>query len=205
MEAVEGPVSKQVIYKRFPASPNPPKTMIILGVDPGSRATGYGLIDTSGGDEQAVTFDTIRLDGTDSHPERLKQIYARIVQLIDEHDPEEFAIEMPVYGQNPQAMLKLGRAQAAAMMAALNHDLPVAQYTPKEVKKSVTGNGNASKKQVRFMVQSILSTPDAKLTHDAADALAIALCHGNRDAHGDSESYTGWASFVEANPDRVSE
>jgi crossover junction endodeoxyribonuclease RuvC len=91
------------------------------------------------------------------------------------------------------------------MMAALNHDLPVAQYTPKEVKKSVTGNGNASKKQVRFMIDSILSTGDADFTHDTADALAVALCHGNRDAHGDTESYTGWASFVDANPDRVSE
>lgn len=179
--------------------------MIILGVDPGSRATGYGLVDHNGGDEQSVAFDTIRLGDTEDHPARLKQIYDALVEVIDAHSPDEFAIEMPVYGQNPQSMLKLGRAQAAAMMAALNHNLPVAQYTPKEVKKSVTGNGNASKKQVRFMVQSILSTGDADLTHDAADALAIALCHGNRDAHGDTASYTGWASFVDANPDRVSE
>jgi crossover junction endodeoxyribonuclease RuvC len=179
--------------------------MIILGIDPGSRATGYGLIDTNEGDEQLVGFDTIRLGDTEDHPTRLKQIYDALVRVIDEHDPVEFAIEMPVYGQNPQAMLKLGRAQAAAMMAALNRDLPVAQYTPKEVKKSVTGNGNASKGQVRFMVQSILSTGDAEFSHDTADALAIALCHGNRDAHGDTESYTGWASFVDANPDRVSE
>jgi crossover junction endodeoxyribonuclease RuvC len=179
--------------------------MIILGVDPGSRATGYGLVDRTDGDEQLVASDTIRLGGTDDHPTRLKRIYDALVEVIDTHEPDEFAIEMPVYGQNPQSMLKLGRAQAAAMMAALNRDLPVAQYTPKEVKKSVTGNGNASKKQVRFMIDSILSTDDADFTHDAADALATALCHGNRDAHGDAESYTGWTSFVEANPDRVSE
>jgi crossover junction endodeoxyribonuclease RuvC len=179
--------------------------MTILGVDPGSRATGYGLIDQSGGDEQLVAADTIRLDSADDHPARLKQIYDALVDVIDAHGPSEFAIEMPVYGQNPQSMLKLGRAQAAAMMAALNRDLPVAQYTPKEVKKSVTGNGNASKKQVRFMIQSILSAEDTAFTHDTSDALAIALCHGNRDAHDDAESYTGWASFVEANPDRVSE
>lgn len=179
--------------------------MRILGVDPGSRATGYGLIDGTEGDEQAVAFDTIRLGDTEDHPARLKQIYDVLTGIIDEYEPDEFAIEMPVYGQNPQSMLKLGRAQAAAMMAALNYDLPVAQYTPKEVKKSVTGNGNASKKQVRFMVQSILSASDTEFSHDTADALAIALCHGNRDAHGDTQSYTGWASFVEANPDRVSE
>lgn len=179
--------------------------MIILGVDPGSRATGYGLVDRTESEEEPVAFDTIRLGDTEDHPTRLKEIYDGLTEVIDEFAPDEFAIEMPVYGQNPQAMLKLGRAQAAAMMAALNRDLPVVQYTPKEVKKSVTGNGNAAKKQVRFMVQSILSASDVELTHDAADALAIALCHGNRDAHGDDQSYTGWASFVEANPERVSE
>lgn len=179
--------------------------MIIIGVDPGSRATGFGLIDTSGGDERALVSGTLRLDGSDAHPDRLKKIYDHILALIDEHEPEELAIEMPVYGQNPQSMLKLGRAQAAAMMAGLNRSLPVAQYTPKEVKKSVTGNGNAAKKQVRFMVESILSASDPDVSHDAADALAIALCHCNRDAHDETESYTGWASFVEANPDRVSD
>lgn len=177
--------------------------MRILGIDPGSRATGYGLV--NGDDETLVTTDVIRLDGADDHPARLKQIYDKLAALIDEHKPDEFAIEMPVYGQNPQSMLKLGRAQAAAMMAGLNAGLPVAQYTPKEIKKSVTGNGNAAKGQVRFMVQSILGMGEEELTHDAADALATALCHNNRDAHDDSDSYTGWASFVEANPDRVSE
>lgn len=181
--------------------------MVLLGIDPGSRATGYGFIDVEG-ENRLVSAGTLRLDGSDSHPERLKQIYDELTDRIEEHEPEAFAIEMPVYGENPQSMLKLGRAQAAAMMAALNAGLSVAQYTPKEIKKSVTGNGNASKGQVRYMVQSILSASDDDLTHDAADALAVALCHNFRDAHGDpddGQSYTGWASFVEANPDRVSE
>jgi crossover junction endodeoxyribonuclease RuvC len=177
--------------------------MRILGIDPGSRATGYGIID--GDDEALVETGVVRLDGTDDHPARLKQIYDRLTALIETHVPEAFSIEMPVYGQNPQSMLKLGRAQAAAMMAGLNADLPVAQYTPKEIKKSVTGNGNASKKQVRFMVASILGVEADDLTHDAADALATALCHTNRDAHDEGDAYTGWASFVDANPDRISE
>jgi crossover junction endodeoxyribonuclease RuvC len=176
--------------------------MRILGIDPGSRATGYGIV--NGSDETLVTSGVVRLDSDDEHPARLKQIYDRLTALISKHAPAGFAIEMPVYGQNPQSMLKLGRAQAAAMMAGLNAGLPVAQYTPKEIKKSVTGNGNASKDQVRFMIKSILNLSEAP-THDAADALATALCHNNRDAHGGGESYTGWASFVEANPDRVSE
>ena len=176
--------------------------MRILGIDPGSRATGYGIV--NGDDETLVDAGVVRLDGDDDHPDRLKQIYDRLTALIGKHAPETFAIEMPVYGKNPQSMLKLGRAQAAAMMAGLNADLPVAQYTPKEIKKSVTGNGNASKDQVRFMIKSILTLDEAP-THDAADALATALCHNNRDAHDEGESYTGWASFVDANPDRVSE
>ena len=177
--------------------------MRILGIDPGSRATGYGIVD-AGGDDRCVTRGVVRLDGEDDHPARLKQIYDALTALIEEHEPETFAIEMPVYGKNPQSMLKLGRAQAAAMMAALNAGLDVAQYTPKEVKKSVTGNGNASKTQVGYMIGSILSLDADDLPHDAADALAIALCHSNRDAHDDGGSYTGWASFVESNPDRVS-
>ena len=176
--------------------------MRIIGIDPGSRATGYGIVD--GDDETLVTTGVIRLDSDDDHPDRLKQIYDRLAALIDEYDPGEFSIEMPVYGKNPQSMLKLGRAQAAAMMAGLNAGLPVSQYTPKEIKKSVTGNGNASKDQVRFMIKSILNLDEAP-THDAADALAAALCHNNRDAHGEGESYTGWASFVESNPDRISD
>ncbi len=180
--------------------------MVVLGVDPGSRVTGYGLLAAEGGEEEALAYGVIRLDGADSHPERLKRIYAELTRLIEAHAPDALAIEMPVYGRNPQSMLKLGRAQAAAMLAALNRDVPVAQYTPKEVKKSVTGNGNASKKQVRFMVQSILSIDrDADLALDAGDALAVALCHHHRRAHGHPQAYTGWASFVEANPDRVKE
>lgn len=181
--------------------------MLILGIDPGSRVTGYGMIEAAGSEEQALDFGVIRLDGTDSHPLRLRKIYQNVTALIEEHVPDALAIEMPVYGRNPQAMLKLGRAQAAAMLAALNRDVPVAQYTPKEVKKSVTGNGNASKQQIRFMVHSILnlSGPATDLVLDASDALAVALCHGHRDAHDDARQYSGWASFVESNPDRVQE
>lgn len=181
--------------------------MIIIGIDPGSRVTGYGIVDASGGDEESVAFGTVRLDTSDSHPDRLKAIYDALTDLITEHDPDALAIEMPVYGKNPQSMLKLGRAQASAMLAGLNQGLTISQYTPKEIKKSVTGNGNASKKQVQYMVRTILNIQKNKrgFTHDAADALAVALCHSNRGAHGDTQSYTGWDSFVAANPDRVSE
>lgn len=181
--------------------------MIILGIDPGSRQTGYSLISVEDSSEVPIDFGVIRLSGDESHPQRLKTIYQELDALIDAHEPDVLAIEMPVYGRNPQSMLKLGRAQAAAMLAGLNQELTVAQYTPKEVKKSVTGNGNASKQQIRYMVHAILELDGAAddLPLDASDALAVALCHGNRQAHGETQQYTGWASFVDANPDRISE
>lgn len=190
----------------FPFPPISLLRMVVLGIDPGSRVTGFGIVET-GGDDRPVAFGTVRLDTTESHPDRLKQIYDELTTLIDAHEPNVLAIEMPVYGKNPQSMLKLGRAQAAAMLAGLNRDLSVAQYTPKEIKKSVTGNGNASKTQVQYMVRTILNiAEDAQgFTYDAADALATALCHSNRGAHGETQSYTGWESFVAANPDRVSD
>ncbi|MES3630038.1 MAG: crossover junction endodeoxyribonuclease RuvC [Longimonas sp.] len=179
--------------------------MIILGIDPGSNCTGYGIIEVNGSAEHARAQGVIRLSSDTAHVDRLKQIYDGVAELIDAHTPEVLAIEMPVYGKNPQSMLKLGRAQAAAMMAGLNHDLDVVQYTPKEVKKSVTGNGNASKQQVRYMIHAILEMNGAAadISLDASDALAIALCHTNRRSHGATEQYSGWGSFVDANPDRV--
>ena len=178
--------------------------MLILGIDPGSRCAGYGLISVSGSTEEMVAYGTIELDGQDPHQLRLKKIYHELDQIIKKHLPDECAIEMPVYGRNPQSMLKLGRAQAAAMLVALNRDIPISEYTPKAVKKSATGNGNASKKQVRYMIQSILSMEGSeKLPLDASDALAVALCHANRQTHGASSSHKSWASFVKSNPDRI--
>lgn len=178
--------------------------MIILGVDPGSRAAGFGVLEIEGKQEVLLTCGTLRFDGSDSHQLRLKQIYERVEALIREHRPDEVAVEMPVYGKNPQSMLKLGRAQAAAMLAALNREIPVTEYTPKEVKKSVTGNGNASKQQVQFMVRSMLEVAKSEeMSLDASDALAVALCHAHRATEGQAERHKGWGSFVEANPDRV--
>src|SRR5690606_34327020 len=102
-----------------------------------------------------------------------------------------------------QSMLKLGRAQAAAMLAVLNHDIPVTQYTPSEVKKSVTGNGNAAKEQVWYMVRSILTIDEDEVGLDASDALAVALCHAHRLSHGATRKYKNWESFVKANPGRL--
>ena len=177
--------------------------MVILGVDPGSRAAGYALVEVEGRDERVLKAGTLRFDGSTAHVLRLREIYRRLSDIVEDCPPDESAVEMPVYGKNPQSMLKLGRAQAAAMLVLLNRDVPVSEYTPKEVKKSVTGNGNASKKQVQYMVCSMLSIDAGNLSYDASDALAVALCHAHRRSSHATEHHRDWAAFAEANPDRI--
>jgi crossover junction endodeoxyribonuclease RuvC len=179
--------------------------MIVLGVDPGSRCTGYGLVEIVGGAESVLSFGVCRPARDSDHPLRLKFIYEKLADIIEEYNPDECAVEMPVFGRDPQAMLKLGRAQAAAMLAALNRQIPVTEYTPKEVKKAVTGTGSASKQQVLYMVRSMLGIDpgDRALSHDAADALAVCLCHIHRGRRGTTSGSGDWARFIRDNPDRV--
>jgi crossover junction endodeoxyribonuclease RuvC len=180
--------------------------MIVLGVDPGSRVTGYGVVEVNGSKSTLIDYGVFTLDGRGDHHLRLREIYDHITSLIERCKPDECAIEMPIYGKNAQSMLKLGRAQAAAILAALNRDIPVVQYTPKEVKKSVTGNGAASKQQVWYMVRSILSITDEadKMGLDASDALAVVLCHTHRGSVPKrSTSKGGWEGFVRDNPGRI--
>ena len=184
--------------------------MIILGIDPGSNITGFGVVRSVGGKNELIDSGVIRASGvgTDHHL-RLKQIYESVCELIALHLPDLCAIEMPIYGKNPQSMLKLGRAQATAMLAALNHQIPVTEYTPKEVKKAVTGNGNASKEQVSFMIETMLLIEQgSSVTLDATDALAVALCHIHRGVTRTEGSVQrgpskNWAAFVRENPDRL--
>lgn len=178
--------------------------MRILGVDPGSQHTGYGLVEIEGGRERLIAYGTLHLDVTEAHQDRLKELYDRLSAVVAQTLPDECAVEMPVYGKNPQAMLKLGRAQAAAMLVALNRQIPVTQYTPAEVKKSVTGNGGASKEQVAYMVRAMLELkPEEPMGLDASDAVAVALCHAHRRAHGATRQHKNWSAFVRDNPGRL--
>ncbi len=148
---------------------------IILGIDPGSRITGYGVIKVVGGKTSYLGSGCIRL----THDElslRLKQIFDSVSEIITQFSPTEFAIEQVFMAKNPDSALKLGQARGAAIVAATNFDLPVAEYSARQIKQSVVGTGAADKTQVQHMVTSILTlnaTPQA----DAADALAVALCH----------------------------
>ncbi len=150
---------------------------IILGIDPGSRVTGYGVINTVGSKHEYIASGCIRVKG-ETLPEKLKYIFDGVNQIIETYIPQEMAIEQVFMSKNADSALKLGQARGAAMVAGTFHDLPVFEYAARRVKQSVVGKGSADKTQVQHMVTLLLklaATPQA----DAADALAIALCHAN--------------------------
>ncbi len=181
-----------------------PKEKIILGIDPGTTVMGYGLILTEGKKYKILQYGVIHLKKYETHELKLKKIFERISGIIDEFAPDSVALEAPFYGVNVQSMLKLGRAQGVAMAAALSKEIPITEYSPKKVKQSVTGNGNASKEQVAAMLQTLLGITELPKLFDATDALAVALCHhfheGRVQARGRNE---GWKSFIEENPNRI--
>jgi len=181
-----------------------PKERIILGIDPGTRITGYGVIKTTGTVPELITIGSIDLSKYGDHYLKLKHIFERTIGIIDEYHPDELAIEAPFYGKNVQSMLKLGRAQGAAIAAALTRSLPIFEYAPRKIKMSITGQGAASKEQVAAMLMSILKFKEIKIKLDATDGLAAALCHfyqTNNPVQG--KAFTGWKDFMKKNPGRV--
>ncbi|MBR9830011.1 MAG: crossover junction endodeoxyribonuclease RuvC [Oceanospirillales bacterium] len=154
--------------------------MLILGIDPGSRITGYGVIDVSGPRIDYVASGCIRISG-DVLAERLQQVYAGVSEVIERYQPHEMAIEQVFMSRNADSALKLGQARGVAIVAGSNRALPVAEYAARRVKQSVVGNGGADKVQVQHMVAHLLKLPGLPQA-DAADALAIALCHAHTTA-----------------------
>lgn len=177
---------------------------IILGIDPGTNVMGYGVILTEGKKFKLLQFGVIHLKKYETHELKLKKIFERICGILDEFAPDSMALEAPFYGANVQSMLKLGRAQGVAMAAALSKEIPITEYSPKKVKQSVTGNGNASKEQVAAMLQTLLGIEELPKLLDATDALAVALCHHFHEGRVQSRGRTqGWKSFIEDNPTRI--
>lgn len=150
--------------------------MIILGIDPGSRRTGYGIINSTPKYQFYVTSGYLQISGND-WGFRLKQIYTDLLEIINLYQPEQVSIEQVFVHKNANSALKLGQARGAAMVAVANMNLPIYEYSAKKIKQIVTGIGNASKLQVQTTVQNLLQL-DKIPQQDAADALAIALCHG---------------------------
>lgn len=180
------------------------KDRIILGIDPGTNIMGYGIIRCKGKNLEVISFGSEGFGKKDSQLLKLRAIFQTTLELIDRHLPDELAIEAPFFGKNVQSMLKLGRAQGVAMAAALYRQLEVYEYSPRRIKQSITGNGNASKEQVAAMLASMLKVPVPE-NLDASDGLAAAVCHSFQKEPGTSngKKHTGWKSFVQDNPKRV--
>ena len=134
----------------------------------------------------------------------MKLIFERTISLIESYNPDEIAIEAPFFGKNIQSMLKLGRAQGVAMAAGLTREIPIQEYSPKKIKMSITGNGNASKEQVAKMLQSLLKIEKLPKNLDSTDGLAAAVCHfyNSQNSFGEKK-YSGWASFVKNNQKKI--
>ena len=177
---------------------------IILGIDPGTQVMGYGLIADKGKKIELIGLDVFRFTYKDSQPLRLKMIFESVLKLIDQHHPDELAIEAPFFGKNVQSMLELGRAQGVAMAAGLYRDIPIFEYSPRKIKQSITGNGNASKEQVAGMLGNLLKMGEVPTLMDATDAVAVAVCHYfQREPESQGKSYKGWKGFVDQNPGKI--
>lgn len=180
---------------------------IILGIDPGTNVMGYGLIGVNGKKPAMITMGVIRLSKFEDHYMRLARIYERVSGLVANFLPDEMAIEAPFFGKNVQSMLKLGRAQGVAIAAALARQVPITEYEPRKIKMAITGNGAASKEQVKTMLTRILNIPPENMLPelDATDALAAAMCHfyeTSRPTPARSGA-SSWKDFIARNPGRV--
>lgn len=177
---------------------------IILGIDPGTTVMGYGIIHLQGKKMKMLNFGIIQLNKLPSHPDKLKRIFERLDGIIKEYKPDEMAIEAPFFGKNVQSMLKLGRAQGVAIAAAISHNLPFEEYSPRRIKQAITGSGASSKEQVAIMLQQLLNFDDLPKYLDATDGLAVAVCHHYSKGIGEhnKSKNSSWGSFIKNNPNR---
>jgi crossover junction endodeoxyribonuclease RuvC len=190
--------------QRFnPRSPGTDRqSVVVLGIDPGTLTTGYGIVARTVAAVKLLECGTIKNDSALPLPARLHHIYTGLSSLIESFRPDEIAIESAFYGKNVQSALKLGHARGVALLAAVEQNIPTGEYTPREVKKAVVGRGSATKEQVQFMVKSILHLRDMRMALDTSDALAIALCHLQR-MQMPSPRHRDWKAYLSAHPERI--
>jgi crossover junction endodeoxyribonuclease RuvC len=153
--------------------------MIILGVDPGTAITGYGIIKVDGNKFQPLEYSCIYTETTSTNELRLKKIYESISAIIEKYRPDEMAVEELFFNKNIRTALSVGQARGVILLAGALKGIPVSEYTPLQVKQSVVGYGRAHKQQVQHMVKVFLNLPEIPKPDDAADALAIAVCHAH--------------------------
>lgn len=177
---------------------------IILGIDPGTKIMGFGIIKALGKKPELIELGIFNYDRIKDPYLKLESIFKDTVGLIDKYNPDELAIEAPFFGKNVQSMLKLGRAQGVAISAALSRQLPIFEYAPRKIKQSITGMGAASKEQVAGFLQNLLGFTETPKNLDATDGLAAAVCHFYQKTDiTKGKSYSGWDDFIKKNPARI--
>jgi len=175
---------------------------VVLGIDPGTLVTGYGIVARRNATVTLLECGAIKNNASLPLPARLHRIYAALQVLIDKFQPDEMAIESAFYGKNAQSALKLGHARGVSILAAVEQNIPTAEYSPREVKKAVVGQGSATKEQVQFMIKSILHVQDARMALDTSDAVAIALCHLQR-LNRPAPRHRDWKAYLATHPERI--
>jgi crossover junction endodeoxyribonuclease RuvC len=180
------------------------KTIKILGIDPGTTVTGYGIVEIRDNRPVILNMGTLVPGRFTDHYQRLKHLHERALHLMEEYRPDVMAIEAPFYGKNVQSMLKLGRGQGVIMAAALHFSVPIHEYAPLLVKQSITGMGRASKEQVAYFLQKVYDLKDIDKGLDASDAVAVAICHFIQQGKPKrSKEYKDWNDFIKKNPGRI--
>jgi len=178
--------------------------MRIIGVDPGTLFTGYGIIDLDNNEISYVDSGVIKIPSNKEFAPRLQKIYDELYQIIKVNKPDEYALETSFYGKNVQSALKIGYARGVSLLVAIHNNLEIKEYSPREIKKAVVGNGAASKEQVQYMIKKLLCIRRNKIKFDESDALAVAVCHAFKVLSPRKKS-RNWKEFVETNPEKVIE
>jgi crossover junction endodeoxyribonuclease RuvC len=180
------------------------KPLKILGIDPGTTVTGYGMVEIINNRPVILNMGTLVPGRYANHYQRLKHLHERSLHIIEHYRPDVMAIEAPFYGKNVQSMLKLGRGQGVIMAAALHYSVPIHEYAPLLVKQAITGMGAASKQQVAYFLQKVYNLTDLDKGLDASDAVAVAICHFIQQGKlKKSPEYKGWKDFISKNPGRI--
>ncbi|NLB25511.1 MAG: crossover junction endodeoxyribonuclease RuvC [Bacteroidales bacterium] len=176
----------------------------ILGIDPGTTITGYGLVEIKDNKPVILNMGSLIPGRFSNHYQRLKYLHERSLALMEEYRPDVMPIEAPFYGKNVQSMLKLGRGQGVIMAAALYYSVPIHEYAPLLVKQSITGMGRASKEQVAYFLQKVYNHTDLNQGFDASDAVAVAICHFIQQGRiKKTKEYKNWSDYIKKNPDRI--
>lgn len=178
--------------------------MITLGIDPGTLIAGYGVVESRRNTQtlRMIEYGEIHMSGDVSLSMRLKTLYEKLTAVIERTTPDECAIESAFYHKNIQSTLKIGHARGVALLAAAQREIPVQEYSPREIKKAITGNGGASKEQVQYMICAMLKIKIKPKFFDSSDALAVAICHHQRRNSPRATART-WSDYIEAHPEKV--